>query len=297
MPSWIHQLLRALKAVLRFIAIAAFWITTGGIPVVVGSLLGQYFSLAQDWKKLWEGYSFWIVVLGISAVVWVLLLATRKLWRSPSQGVRFHLLLPQLSLSARYIADAQHLTPKARENKRGELSFHVVTAITSGYGKVEDVRAIVYKFNADYTELRPYRWNGRRRPSGAFTLRNERGKAAIQFALSSEGAERVGNTKKAPPGWQGEGSGYQTYISVPIVSSGHRYGMLSIDAKHVGALTPDDKEVAALAAALLGIAFASIVGVDKKKSDPESIVDERGDDDGNETEEPSDPRLLEAATA
>lgn len=295
MPAWIHQSLRALKAALRLIAIAAFWITTWGIPVVVGSLLGQYFSLAQDWQKLWDGYSFWIVVLGISAVVWVLLAATRKLWRSPSQGVRFHLLLPQLSLSARYIADAQHLTPKARENKRAELSFHVVTAITSGYLKVEDVRAIVYKFNADYTELRPYRWNGRRKPSGAFTLRDERGKAAIDFALSSDSAERVGNTKKAPPGWRGEGRGYQSYISVPIVSSGHRYGMLSIDAKHVGALTPADEEVAALAAALLGIVFASVVGADKKKSAPESIVEERGDEDGNETQEPGDQKLIEAA--
>lgn len=264
--------------------------------MVVGSLLGQYFSLAQDWNKLWQGYGFWIVVLGVAAGVWLFLFALRKWWRSPSQGVRFHLLLPQLALSARYIADAQHLTPKARENKRGELAFHVATAITAGYLKVEDVRAIIYKFNTDYTELRPYRWSGRRKPSGPFTLRNERGRAAIEFALSNQGAERVGNTKKSPPGWQGEGKGYQTYISVPIVSSDHRYGMLSIDAKHVGALTPDDEEVAALAAALLGIAFASVVGVHRKKSLPGVMVDDRGDDDGNKTEDTNVPGQFEAAT-
>lgn len=296
MSPRLHQLLRIARAILRLSAFAAFWVTTGGIPVVLGSVLGQHLSLAQDWAKLWAGYSFWIVALVIAAAVWIVLFAMRKRWQAPSQGVRFHLLLPQLSLSARYIADAQHLTPKARENKRGELAFHVATSITSGYPKVEDVRAIVYKFNTDYTELRPYRHSGRRKPSGEFTLRDERGKAAIKFALTSEDAQRVGNTKQAPPGWQGKGRSYQTYISVPIVSEGQRYGMLSIDAKHVGSLTPSDEEVASLAAALLGILFASIVGVNKKMSAPESNVDNRGDDDGNESEDPSNLSFLEAAT-
>lgn len=135
----------------------------------------------------------------------------------------------------------------------------MVNALSRVYSRIPDIRAIVYELNNEQDQLTPLKHAGERKPTGEFTLADERGRAAIDFVLSDDGAELISDVhKNRREGWNGSGNGYRTYIAAPIVSKSGFHGMITIDAPKPGDLTPHDKRVIDLAASLLSVGFAHI---------------------------------------
>lgn len=146
-----------------------------------------------------------------------------------------------------------------RQFVRGELALHMVNALTRVYSRIPDVRTIVYELNHDRNEMKPIQHAGERKPSGSFTLDDERGQQAIQFVLMDGGAHLEPDVKKKDySAWQGQGNGYRTYIAAPVVSRNGFHGMITIDAPKPGDLTQHDKRVIDLAANILSVGFAHI---------------------------------------
>lgn len=294
----------------RILALKAVWYAaTVMCPMIAGALLGQFFALFADakkaspqsaagdptvvaWTQLWDGYWGWILAAGFLLVLIVLLAINRKHLRE-QPGVQTKQLLDALDVAARKIADSQHKTQGDKKADLGELCTHLVGALVRAYPKLEDVRAITYFFNKDHTALIPQHDAGTRRPSGPFLSTDPRGEAAIAFAHTSDKARLQDDTKNGAEGWKGSGDGYRCFVAAPILSSGDRYGMLTIDAKAPYALTPEDELVAQLAASLIGIAKASIKGRDKL-SDPINTLAELsggGRDEGNNETQVSDAEV------
>lgn len=284
----------------RILVLKAFWyVSTVTCPLIVGALLGQFFALSADekksnpqsttgsqadvaWKLLWEGYWGWIIAAGVLLAVIILLFINRKHLRE-QPGVQTKQLLDALAVAARQIADSEHGTEGDKKSDLKAMCTHLVGALVRAYPEVEDVRAIVYFFNENHTKLIPFKDAGLRRPSGPFAVTGPRGKAAIDFAHTSEKAKLQGDTRQGVEGWRGSGHGYRCFIAAPIVSAADRYGMLTIDAKAPHALTSEDELVVQLAANLIGIAKASIKGR-VKLSDPMHTLDERSGGGGSENE-------------
>lgn len=242
-------------------------------------------ELGPAWALLWDGYWIWIILAIISCLaLWPLRKFSKEL-----ASVQTKQLLYALVEAARSIADGEHGTERDKKGELKALCTHLVAAMVSSYPDVEDVRAITYFFNEDHTELQRYVHAGTRDPSGPFTMNDARGKAAINFAHTSTTARLQDDTQKkdTEEGWKGSGQGYRCFIAAPILSSGGRYGMLTVDAKAPYALTAEDELVVMLAAQLIGLAKASIVGR-IKVSDPGVKVKElsggESDEDNGETE-------------
>lgn len=285
---------------IRLLVIKALWyVSTVACPLIAGALLGQYFALSADekksspqsttasqadvaWKLLWEGYWGWIITAGILLLIIIFLFFNRKHLRE-QPGVQTKLLLDALAVAARQIADSEHGTEGEKKSDLKAMCTHLVGALVRAYPEVEDVRAIVYFFNENHSKLTPFKDAGTRRPSGAFVITDPRGKAAIDFAHTSEKAKLQADTDQGAVGWRGSGHGYRCFIAAPILSAADRYGMLTIDAKAPHALTSEDELVVQLAANLIGIAKASIKGR-VKLSDPVHTLDERSGGGGSENE-------------
>jgi hypothetical protein len=267
----------------RALAYLAWYAAIAATPLVAGALLGQYFNVTNgkltsiDWGKFWDGYWGWILLtLGLLGTI-AFLHFTRGRWKT-RQDVQTDLLLENLRQSARYIADAQHMTPKEQKGELSAIAVHLVQALVRSYPEVEDVRATIYRFNEAHNELRVYKTQGKRLPTGPFRNTDKRGKAAIKFALTQEKPELIADTKHAR-------KGYRCYISAPILSVEERYGMLTVDAKAPFALSQADELVVWTAANLFGIIEASIYG---RVSQPRDTVGQNegsgNDEDGKQAE-------------
>ena len=237
------------------------WCLGAAVTLALGAGLGQWVD-DKKWDFLADpAIGPWCVYTIIAAIVWVLLSVTKNYWHPDAvvSSKDEQMLLTQLASSARSIADS-HGRPMAtkRHFVRGEFSVHLVNALSRVYSRVQDVRTIVYELNHDRTELNPLQHAGERKPSGSFTLDDERGRAAIESVLSDKGARLEPDIKKKGDGWNGKGNGYRTYVAAPIVSKNGFHGMITIDAPNPGDLTEHVRRVVDLAANIMGVGFAHI---------------------------------------
>jgi hypothetical protein len=238
------------------------WCIGAAITLAVGAGLGQWVD-DKNWSFLADpAIEPWCQYTIAAAVGWLILSATKQSWHPDAvvSSKDEQMLLTQLALSARSIADVKGKPMNTRRQfVRGELAIHMVNALSRVYSKVADVRTIIYEMSADQDEMWPVQHAGERRPSGKFTLQDQRGQDAIQFVLTDKGAKLEEDIKRNTGGnWSGRGDGYRTYIAAPVVSSSGFHGMITIDAPNPGDLTQHDKRVIDLAANILSVGFAHI---------------------------------------
>lgn len=102
---------------------------------------------------------------------------------------------------------------------------------------------------------------GRRPRSGPFVADSPRGEAALRFI--SEGQSYISkNVDKDPPaGWQGTTSGYQSFMSCPVVSSANDgLGMVTVDFQDPTPLTEGDEAIMQIFAGHIAVARSIEMG-------------------------------------
>lgn len=260
-----HPVLAFLLRAALFLLSVVFFLASKSPTLFIGAALGTYLT-EKKWDFLWSDALLWARVwFVISVILWAALHVTRRWWEKKKQlsGVHLNILVGFLGLAARFVADYHGRSKQARQHRNEELAQQMASYMTRSYPNVKDVRAVVYKTSPDGSQMEPLRWDGPpgRAPSGPFVRGDGgRGDKAFEFIESNQGPKLVEDTKNADPGWQGSGSGYRSFIAAPIVNTAGHLGMLTIDAPKAKAFTPEEKEVVALAANVLGIAFSTTKG-------------------------------------
>lgn len=139
-------------------------------------------------------------------------------------------------------------------------AMRVASDLRSAFSDVPGVRAVVFVVTADGQKMTPSFPAGRPDRPGDFERGTPRGDSAFRILdelterfYIVEDLEREGHESRF---WAGTGSRYRTFISAPIRSTEHAYGMVTIDAPTPGSLDHQHGSTIALFAAALGILFA-----------------------------------------
>lgn len=165
-------------------------------------------------------------------------------------------LAPLLELAA-----TTTFEPRDKRNEVAEgAAMRVAADLRSAFSDVPDVRAVVFVVAPDGKEMKARYPAGRSDRPGDFQRGTHRGDSA--FRIVDELPERfyimddLGENGSRSPYWAGSGTSYRTFISAPIRSTEHAFGMVTIDAPVPGSLDRRHGSTIALFAAALGILFA-----------------------------------------
>lgn len=166
---------------------------------------------------------------------------------------------------AEEIADMQPLARQTRRERANGIARRSADALKLVMKDVHDLRCVVYRANDQGNVLNVLEWVGRSGapPPREFRRGDERGDAAFHTIEQREpcfvrDVNDQAEIAALPGVYRGTRSGYRTFISAPIVDSGHDYGMVTVDAPEPGDLLLADKHLVMLAADMLAIAFASV---------------------------------------
>ncbi|GAA2074037.1 GAF domain-containing protein [Microbacterium hatanonis] len=133
-------------------------------------------------------------------------------------------------------------------------------------GRVHRPRAVVYLLYSDPTRMESIGHGGRGERPRPFEADTPRGDAALDFLDAKTTASYPNLDKVKPAGYEGTGSGYKTFISVPIWTANGVYGMVSLDAPKANSFDDGDVALTELTAELMSIPFE--VGQDQDTPEP-----------------------------
>lgn len=147
------------------------------------------------------------------------------------------------------------------DEKRSHVKFvatRIVHDLVEIYGPDDHVRATVYALSDDKQRLTPIASFGREDKPRDFVRSQPRGHKAIGWLLSNNPEPKFEpNTDTADPRkWEGTSDSYKTFISIAVMSDDKRFGMLTMDAPHPGALAESDSHLSQAFAGVMAIAFA-----------------------------------------
>lgn len=231
---------------------------------VLAPTLGTFLvTLGQNRNQTWE----WACLLAGVAIIFMgaLLLFAKQLASNAVAGVdlkvadRFRITLKDaLQPVAELIADMPAQTRGKRRESIKTVATQCVSALTLLLRDVPRLRSTVYQLTASGDmECVCYHGRGGSVSPGAFIKGTERGDRALDFVrkggepLFIESIDEVNDVD-----YRGTGSGYKTFISASIHNDADGYGMVTIDAPRPTSLVDTDKQLVALVADLLAIAFA-----------------------------------------
>ncbi|MEJ1815927.1 GAF domain-containing protein [Clavibacter michiganensis] len=156
------------------------------------------------------------------------------------------------------VADMADKTKTGRDADFILCVKQTVLAIVNGmHREIDGVRAVVYQIVPDKQRMEVVDWTakGWRTAPSEFVRGTNRGDKAFEVLVQGRPLY-VEDISKAPDEWAGSGSGYKTFISVPIMSRENAYGLLTVDAPDAGSLRKDDENDLILVAGILAIIFA-----------------------------------------
>jgi len=147
----------------------------------------------------------------------------------------------------------------SQSNIFGRIIQHAVGAAVLPFATDVQARAVIFVVSSDQTRMTAAAHTGRDQRPGDFVRRlDKRGAKAFEI-LESRRPVFVRDLKKGSPRtWAGSGSGYRTFITVPIVDGTGGYGLLTLDAPEPGVLTKTDQLLLELLAEMLSVVFASV---------------------------------------
>ncbi|BBX19792.1 hypothetical protein MDUV_46520 [Mycolicibacterium duvalii] len=221
--------------------------------------LGQDRADRGDWAYLLSGFAA-IVVGGL--VLWAKQRASEEVANLDMKVAdRFRITIKDaLQPVAELIADMPAQTRTVRRESIKTVSTQAVSALRLLLKDVSRLRATVYQINADGDmECVCYHGRGNSVQPQPFIRTTLRGERALEFVRRGGEPLFIRDIDKVNEGdvdYRGTRSGYKTFISASIHNDADGYGMVTIDAPRAGSLVDTDKQLVALVADLLAIAFA-----------------------------------------
>lgn len=147
----------------------------------------------------------------------------------------------------RSIAKLAAMGPGRRKHKVSQTVAQVSQAKSMLFPDVAGVRMVVYKMqptpDGKAEQLFPIDFYGRSKnePQPFRSDEPDRGERVFAWLKKPNPQHRfVPEFRRDDPEWAGSGSGYQTYISIPIMSDEKALGMLTVDAPRAGDLDETD---------------------------------------------------------
>lgn len=138
------------------------------------------------------------------------------------------------------------------------LAHQTASSLREAFLSVTGVRVAVFEVSEDQRRMTCTVSRGRGTKPKPFFKGTPRGDKAFDLLTNPEKLHLfVSDIAEADPGeWEGSGNGYSTFISAPIRTQTHAFGMLTIDAPKAGDLEARDGATVSVFAAALGVAYA-----------------------------------------
>lgn len=236
------------------------------IPAVAGGAFGIGTNVHGHAVWWWDGAAI-ALLIAYTILDWL-----RELYRGRLRQISDNAaatlvvsLRDALRPIAEEIADMQPLLKPTRRERANGIARRCADALKLVMKDVRQLRCVIYRMNGDGTVLEVLEWVGRSgaSPPREFRRGDARGDAAFHTIEQREpcfvrDVNDAAEIAALPGVYQGTRSGYRTFISAPIVDSGHSYGMVTVDAPEPGDLLLADKHLVMLVADMLAIAFASV---------------------------------------
>jgi GAF domain-containing protein len=197
-------------------------------------------------------------------------LARRRAAERPLRDQFHESIRDALKPIAEYIEQLPALPTAARLERLRTATFAAATALVWELRTVECIRANVFALVQDDDPER-MEWMahaGRGDTPRPFIEGTTRGDAALKFIQEDNPAFYPDLDREHPVGWEGSGSGYRTFISVPVFTENNRYGIVTVDAPKPGALSLGDRYFVEVVAELMAVAFEVATAVDVDDSLP-----------------------------
>ncbi|WP_460772336.1 hypothetical protein [Microbacterium sp. GXF7504] len=172
------------------------------------------------------------------------------------------------------VAEMVSLTPGKRVERLSTIAEQCVYA-TLRLEPTEGVRVCVYLLNEDGDGLDPIAWkaNGHRHRPNPFVPLTPRTLSVLKLLASGRHRFEDDIAGKALSDYEGSGDGYNTFISMPIQSTGNAFGLLTMDAITTDDLTESNVNDLRLVAAVLAPAVALVTSSGRAATNPSNVGD------------------------
>lgn len=146
----------------------------------------------------------------------------------------------------------------ARQKMLQLIATQCCSALVAMTPESVDVRAVVFRLEANPDEVKPLAFFGRHDSPRTFRVADPDGQEIYDYLTShSPKGELYKNTATATPEhYVGDTTRYRTFIRAAIFANGVAFGMVAVDAPKAASLTDGDVLLAELIAAELAPAFA-----------------------------------------
>lgn len=231
-------------------------IVVGVFPVMIG-------AIDKPWSSLWA----WALVVAV-----LLALGTQAalLIFDPGPEAKRSQILADLADTTRATFDSMgsmaRSTPgeitRSRAERYNKLASELRAALLLRHGRARVQIFLV----APHVSGQPVRadvdgFAGRLPRSAPFVAGSPRGEAALKFISNGQSYISKDVDKDPPAGWQGTTSGYQSFMSCPVVSSADDgLGMVTVDFQDPTPLTEGDEAIMQIFAGHIAVARSIEMG-------------------------------------